>query len=95
MKIYNKLITASLVATSLLSGGTARAQILADSVKVNVAFGQVEKQDLLGGVSVVDMEELQKKSYSTYSTDGLQSLIGGYASMCRNLIPIIWMPLHI
>lgn len=89
MKIYNKLITASLVATSLLSGVTARAQILADSVKVNVAFGQVEKQDLLGGVSVVDMEELQQKSYTTYSTDGLQSLIGGYAGTAWGQWPLI------
>lgn len=79
MKIYNKLIITSLAAASLLPGTGAWAQMPADSTKVNVAFGQVEKQDLLGGVSVVNVEELLDKNYYTYSLDGLQGLIGGYS----------------
>ena len=89
MKIYNKLITASLVAASFLPGAVVRAQMPVDSTKVNVAFGQVEKQDLLGGVSVVDVEELLEKNYYTYSLDGLQSLIGGYAGTTWGQWPLI------
>lgn len=89
MKIYNKLIIASLAAASLLPGTGAWAQMPADSTKVNVAFGQVEKQDLLGGVSVVNVEELLDKNYYTYSLDGLQGLIGGYSGTTWGQWPLI------
>ena len=89
MKIYNKLIIASLVAATLLPGTEAWAQMPVDSAKVNVAFGQVEKQDLLGGVSVVNVEELLEKNYYTYSLDGLQSLIGGYSGTTWGQWPLI------
>lgn len=46
--------------------------------KVNVAFKTVDKGDLLGGVSVIDMTELNKKNYSTYSLDALGAYVGGY-----------------
>jgi TonB-linked SusC/RagA family outer membrane protein len=55
----------------------AKAQEKKDSL-VNVAFGKVAKNDLLGAVSTVNVSELMKKNYSTYSLDGLQSYIGGY-----------------
>jgi TonB-linked SusC/RagA family outer membrane protein len=43
----------------------------------DVAFGKVAKQDLLGGVSIINLPELLKKSHSTYSFN-FQSLVGGY-----------------
>lgn len=46
--------------------------------KVNVAFRTVDKQDLLGAVSVVDMVDLSKKNYITYSLDNMSSFVGGY-----------------
>ena len=46
--------------------------------RVNVAFGSVPKEDLLGGVSTLNMAELLEKNYSTYSLDGIQSFIGGF-----------------
>lgn len=46
--------------------------------QVQVAFKKVDKKDLLGGVSVVDVEELTKKNYNTYSLDNMQGYIGGW-----------------
>ena len=37
--------------------------------KVNVAFRTVDRADLMGGVSSVNVEELTNKSYSLYSLD--------------------------
>ncbi|MBP1618099.1 MAG: TonB-dependent receptor [Bacteroidetes bacterium] len=45
---------------------------------VNVAFGSVAKRDVLGAVSSINVPELMKKEYVTYSLDGLQSFVGGY-----------------
>ena len=54
----------------------------ADSVeakkKVHVAFRDMDADKLLGGVSYVDMEELQKKDYTTGSLDDLYALVGGW-----------------
>lgn len=44
---------------------------------VQVAFRKVAKSGILGGVSVIDMEELTKKNYNTYSMDNLQGYVGG------------------
>lgn len=52
-----------------------------DSTKdplVQVAFRKVAQSDLLGGVSVVNYEELTKKNYNTYSLDNIQGYIGGW-----------------
>jgi TonB-dependent SusC/RagA subfamily outer membrane receptor len=43
-----------------------------------VAFRKVKKRDLVGGVSAVDMQELLKKNYITYSLDGMEALAPGY-----------------
>ena len=48
------------------------------SDSVQVAFRSVAPRDLLGGVSVVDMQEQNTKNYTTYSLDNMQSLVGGY-----------------
>lgn len=55
----------------------------ADSLKVTdpivqVAYRKVPQSNLLGGVSVVDIESLQKKNYNTYSLDNMQGYIGGW-----------------
>ena len=66
-----------LFAMSLFCTAGVQAQEKKDSL-VNVAFGTIAKEDLLGAVSTVNISELMKKSYSTYSLDGLQSFVGGY-----------------
>lgn len=54
-----------------------QAQENKDSL-VKVAFGTVAKEDLPGAVSTVNVAELLKKNYGTYSLDNLQSFVGGY-----------------
>lgn len=51
---------------------------IADDELVNVAFRKVQKRDLMGGVSYINLPDFMKKDYTTYSLDGLQSYIGGY-----------------
>ncbi len=46
--------------------------------KVNLAFRQVDKEDVLGGVSTYSVSDWMDKEYSTYSLDAAQSMVGGY-----------------
>ena len=46
--------------------------------KVHVAFRDVDADQLLGGISYVDMEELQKKDYTTGSLEDMLGLVGGW-----------------
>lgn len=71
---------------TLVAGSTAaNARLVADAEsptdsldnKVQVAFRAVDKQDLLGGVSVIDMKELAKKNYTSNSTDYIENVVGG------------------
>lgn len=77
------------LASLLAASGVANAQELADSSKINVAFGQVSKTDLMGGVSQVDVQEQLKKDYSAYSLNDLQSLVGGYNGNIWGQSPLI------
>lgn len=52
--------------------------ITAEDSLVQVAFRKIAKSDLLGGVSVIDMEKLTEKNYNTYSLDNLQGYTGGW-----------------
>lgn len=45
---------------------------------VQVAFRKVNQNDLLGGVSFVNVEELMKKNYITYSLTDMQGYVGGW-----------------
>ena len=82
MKRINKNIF--LLAMMAASPLAANAQTTngADSVeakkKVHVAFRDMDADKLLGGVSYVDMEELQKKDYPPGSLDDLYALVGGW-----------------
>jgi len=73
----NTIIGSALLALSIFSAVSTHAQVNSDST-VNVAFGQVQREDLLGGVSTIDVEELLKKNYAVYSLDNVQSFIGGF-----------------
>lgn len=50
----------------------------ANNHKVKVAFREVASDDLLGGVSVMDYEEILKKNYNTYTYDNLEGYVGGF-----------------
>ncbi len=84
-KSYNyKLFVASLVALAPLGANAKTAQTSesdtasADKEMVQVAYRKVAKDDILGGVSVVDVENLMKKNYHTYSLDNMQGYVGGW-----------------
>ena len=46
--------------------------------KVHVAFRDKDADHLLGGISYVDMEELQKKDYTMGSLEDVYALVGGW-----------------
>ena len=46
--------------------------------KVHVAFRDQAPDHLLGGISYVDMEELQKKDYTMSSLEDMYALVGGW-----------------
>ena len=48
-----------------------------DNSLVQVAFRSIEKQQLLGGVSVINVSEMMTKSYAFSSLDYLDAVIGG------------------
>ncbi len=56
------------------------AIVLAISVAdmVQVAFKKVNKHDLQGGVSYVNISEIMPKNYTSYSLDGVEALVSGY-----------------
>ena len=76
----NIFLLAMLVVSPLTAGAQSAGD--ADSTvakkKVHVAFRDKDADHLLGGISYVDMEELQKKDYTTGSLDDLYALIGGW-----------------
>lgn len=59
-------------------GNEADTLKLTEDPLVQVAYKKVAKSELLGGVSVVDLAELTKMNYTTYSLDNMQGYIGGY-----------------
>lgn len=89
MKINKINRFAALVAMAVAPSCGIMAQQLADTAKVNVAFGTVEKQDVLGGISAVDITELMKKDNMASANDGLQSLIGGYNGNTWGQSPLV------
>lgn len=62
---------------------SAQTDVQADEVQdsvymVKTAFRSVAQDDLLGGVSFVNVEEMLNKNYTTYSLDHMESLVSGW-----------------
>ncbi len=79
MKTSNKIIYPFAAAAALLISSDAFAQegyVPADSLPqgLQLPFRTSDGGDILGGVSSVNMRELEKKSYTTYSTENLSAL---------------------
>ncbi|MDR0895942.1 MAG: SusC/RagA family TonB-linked outer membrane protein [Prevotellaceae bacterium] len=51
--------------------------LMSDSSKVQVAFRTADQQDLMGGISVINVADLTKKAYTTYSLDFVENVVGG------------------
>lgn len=81
--IYKGLVFVSTM--FVFSSMNAVAQVSMDIIseqdssdyKVQLPFRTVQQEDLLGGVSVIDMNDLNDKAYTTYSLDMLNNLVGG------------------
>ena len=80
-KIVTNIFLLATVAVSPLAVNAQTAEE-GDSVvakkKVHVAFRDMDADQLLGGVAYVDMEELQKKDYTTGSLEDMYALVGGW-----------------
>lgn len=64
--------------TSVAAKSDLKSIVLESSEMVNVAFNTVDKADLLGGVSTVNIAKMLDSNYTTYSLDNLSSYIPGY-----------------
>lgn len=85
-KIIN--ISLLLFVMSILNISGIQAQEKKDSL-VNVAFGQVAREDIIGAISSVNIADLMKKNYSTYSLDAVPSMVGGYNGNIWGQSPLI------
>ena len=77
MKLH-KTFALLMLSAVIGEGSVAKAQQVADTAQVNVAFGTQAKENILGGVSAVSVSDLLKKDYYTSSLGELSSLVGGY-----------------
>ncbi len=79
-KKTNIFLLALLVASPLMVNAqtTGDADTITAKKKVHVAFRDKNADELLGGISYIDMEELQKKNHTTNSLDDLYGLVGGW-----------------
>jgi TonB-linked SusC/RagA family outer membrane protein len=94
MKVKFVNICCSFLALSLLGAGNMQAQEIREMREckdslVAVAFGVVAQRDLTSAVSSVNVGELLRKSYSTGSVSGLESLVGGYNGNLWGQAPLI------
>jgi len=89
MKHIHSKIVLGAMATCLSLSLHAQSDAIADTLsvgnEVNVAFRKVQQNNLMGGVSVVDMSQLLDKNYSTYSLDNMSALVGGYNGQLWNM----------
>ena len=77
--IKTNIFLAMLAASPLMvNAQTAEKADTTAKKKVHVAFRDKDADHLLGGVSYIDMEELQKKDYTVGSLDDLYGLVGGW-----------------
>lgn len=89
-KRYKLTYTAIAAALMLSSAGLEAygdEQTPLDSLgnEVELVFRNASPEDILGGVSKVNVVELQKKSYTTYSLSNMQSLVAGYNGQLWNM----------
>lgn len=68
--------TKYIVATSTLTEITLQHQ--SEGEQVQAAFRTVDKKDLLGGISAVNITRLIRKNYSDYSLDNMEVFVPGY-----------------
>ena len=75
-KISKKLLAFLAICTAVTP--VLAQEVAEDSTLVNVAFRKVAKEDIMGGVSSVNIAELMEKNYNTYSLDNMQGYVSGF-----------------
>lgn len=83
MKQIILLLSALFVFSYMHAQDLPESELSADSLRTDnelaqVAFRTVGKNELMGGVSVIDMTELLDKSYALGSLDYLERVVGGF-----------------
>lgn len=78
------ILWAMFVFTAFTTGAQTAAENEPDSLQlqnkgglVQVAYRKIPQNDVLGGVSAINIQDLTKKNYNTYSLDNMQGYIGG------------------
>ncbi|MBO4589943.1 MAG: SusC/RagA family TonB-linked outer membrane protein [Bacteroidaceae bacterium] len=84
-KMKTNIVLFAMFAVSSLTVNAQPAYEITDGVdstlakkKVHVAFRDKDADQLLGGISYVDMEELQAKDYTMSSLEDMYALVGGW-----------------
>ncbi|MBO4443978.1 MAG: SusC/RagA family TonB-linked outer membrane protein [Bacteroidaceae bacterium] len=84
-KMKTNIVLFAMFAVSSLTVNAQTAYEITDGVdstlakkKVHVAFRDKDADQLLGGISYVDMEELQAKDYTMSSLEDMYALVGGW-----------------
>lgn len=86
---FSLLLIASLSTQALYAQEVAAGMSNTKDSVVHVAFRSVAKEDILGGIASVNIAELLKKNYATYSLDNLQSFVAGYSGTVWGQNPLI------
>ena len=80
--VRNIFLLAMVAVAPVTAGAQTEGEAEGDSTvvkkKVHVAFRDKDPDHILGGVSYVDMEELQKKDYTMSSLEDMYALVGGW-----------------
>lgn len=84
--IYPALAAAILAAPTLSAAEDDNVAVL-DTLgnEVQLPFRTADPENIFGGVSQVNVVDLQKKSYTTYSLANMQSLVSGYNGQLWNM----------
>lgn len=76
--LFAMLVASPLTVSAQADDDVASTDSTVAKKKVHVAFRDVDPDQLLGGVSYVDMEELSKKDYTTSSLEDMNALVSGW-----------------
>ena len=84
--IHKKLLSLSLLLVSAWNpiGAQSSNELIGDSLvipdnkEVQIAYRKIASKDRLGGVSVVNVEDLMEKNYYTGTLDNMQAFVGGW-----------------
>lgn len=75
---HNIVYLSALLALTATVPAVAQEEETTDTTLVNVAYRKVAQQDVMGGVSTVNLRELMEKNYNTYSLDNMQGYVAGF-----------------